>query len=919
MEEMEITADFGHTGFGEDIDIDVDFAVGQLDEDLELADFDQAQEMQNFNSDTRDELMAEGDDASYGMIDADDLEHNETIAAANDIEIDLGGSDENLWQTEAPQQGTFDNADEIDYSDNTGVSNINTENLGIGDDSWLEASGYATAKPGEVESAQADSGAINTSRVELLQGNTAAPGGVDSQDFGVSETPGDNAEAASISGAATNELRHEEQNALDEQQDVTYKTNPRQPTEDSTTVEKGERVGNKDDRSERAASQGSSAHDSGEQLRHLAAYHEASDTGYGQSDGASEHGHEGPAASVASNYESVGERPIENGEQAEYSLPESGASDHQLGDDSYAEATNDQEYVDQDPEQADFSASNDDDTHSQSNAYIDSRTEDGEPAEATKEEQSSYADKAHVEDPLSIATRHEMVISYGSTDYRLFAKSEDDDPNQYFLSDMTALELPLSQFLSSLRDVIADEVSPLNELVMHVDGLGLKFSESSSSDMLEQFTFGDILGLYDKLVENDGAESAPTLYTYLMVRPNCHQRLMALFDSANSGRGLSEIAIYEASLVDEEEVDDLDSQAPSVPAPGEEDEEAYEYEENDDVDDGADEGEHVGKDDVSDDSNSSPAHTSAAEANIDELAAPAETPKEEPKEDTDKDADKSAPDDLIDYSDDELDLSSSKQGNFYSSTSSLSYFSHKPEKSDCQCDACFERDLDLLYEHWGPFISPSTWSGNGVGTHPVSQSDQHGPSSSNGQLQAASTIGPSVSLPERTSLGGLRMITNFHLLQDQQANASTRDRTHETQKDSDAVVTAIDDDPNQHTTPTNGPIDVSEGSHSNITSATATLNGDDNDEIDYSDDDGEEVTHGSNGPSIHDSGVPTKLQVPIDDEITWESENEEAKNDSISAPKETAQVSPPSAKRPRSDSDTEEVTDQQNDVKRRRS
>lgn len=47
-EEMEITTDFGHAGFGEDIDIDLDFAVAQTDEDMELADFDQVQEIPNF-------------------------------------------------------------------------------------------------------------------------------------------------------------------------------------------------------------------------------------------------------------------------------------------------------------------------------------------------------------------------------------------------------------------------------------------------------------------------------------------------------------------------------------------------------------------------------------------------------------------------------------------------------------------------------------------------------------------------------------------------------------------------------------------------------------------------------------------------------------------------------------------------------
>ena len=39
----------------------------------------------------------------------------------------------------------------------------------------------------------------------------------------------------------------------------------------------------------------------------------------------------------------------------------------------------------------------------------------------------------------------------------------------------------------------------------------------------------------------------PELYVYLLVRPNCSQRLAALVDQANSGRGLSDIAVYRDS------------------------------------------------------------------------------------------------------------------------------------------------------------------------------------------------------------------------------------------------------------------------------------------------------------------------------------------------------------------------------------
>src|SRR3954451_3773726 len=98
-EEMEMAVDFGQAGFGEDIDIDLDFPTGQPDDDMDLEDFDRLHDIQN--SDTRDELMAEGDDLSYGMVDAIELDHNISAAAANDIDIELGNAVESIWQQDS--------------------------------------------------------------------------------------------------------------------------------------------------------------------------------------------------------------------------------------------------------------------------------------------------------------------------------------------------------------------------------------------------------------------------------------------------------------------------------------------------------------------------------------------------------------------------------------------------------------------------------------------------------------------------------------------------------------------------------------------------------------------------------------------------------------------------------------------------
>lgn len=98
---------------------------------------------------------------------------------------------------------------------------------------------------------------------------------------------------------------------------------------------------------------------------------------------------------------------------------------------------------------------------------------------------------------------------------------------------------------------------------------------------------------------------------------------------------------------------------------------------------------------------------------------------------------------------------------------------------------------------------------------------------------------------------------------------------------------------------------------SDNTSATATLNGDDQDEIDYSDN--EEPSGSQNGAAgqPNDGDSSNHLQVPADDEITWESENEETPTENATS-KEAGQVSPTTGKRARSQSGNLEGASEEN-------
>jgi hypothetical protein len=74
-------------------------------------------------------------------------------------------------------------------------------------------------------------------------------------------------------------------------------------------------------------------------------------------------------------------------------------------------------------------------------------------------------------------TGPEVIIAWQSNEYSLFPKSESDNPDSFFLSDLEIIERPLSEFLQSIRSVISEELQDEDELCMAVGDLGLEFEE----------------------------------------------------------------------------------------------------------------------------------------------------------------------------------------------------------------------------------------------------------------------------------------------------------------------------------------------------------------------------------------------------------------------------------------------------------
>ncbi|KUI64091.1 hypothetical protein VM1G_10849 [Cytospora mali] len=161
-----------------------------------------------------------------------------------------------------------------------------------------------------------------------------------------------------------------------------------------------------------------------------------------------------------------------------------------------------------------------------------------ESAAAADWDEDGYENQQHPDEQPTIR------VFWRTEEFRLFADSPDDDPDTYFLKGLDSLQQPLSQFLSGLRQVIANELAPSEELVVKVDGLGLEFGETTTADFLEKTTFGQILNLHTRLLELDDGSESHELYLYLDARPSCLHRFDELTKGTEEGLGLSHFAFY---------------------------------------------------------------------------------------------------------------------------------------------------------------------------------------------------------------------------------------------------------------------------------------------------------------------------------------------------------------------------------------
>lgn len=478
-EEMEMAVDFGPAGFSEDIDIDLDFPAGEPDEDMDLGEFDRPHDIHHFNSDTRDELMAEGDDASYGMIDAIETDHDALATVANDIDIELEHTVESIWQQDLLHPGDLNQDTDIDYLDEAIAENMDAEKNDIETSEWLpavtnpqaadamdHANGVsveifptAQGQHGELlleepaVSPRETSGPIKTPRpdVETAYSQADFPSEEVKDSNDIDDLPED--EVVQIVAQVSDRPSGAEQDEHD----------LNQPNTDADTKAHTSNLDSQEPNEE----QYHNYSDDVVQTRsyHVDESHEFHDVGKPEHPDATEPSGAGENHADAPSLEEADESADDN-------------SEYQLGGEPYIEVTNDQTGADDAVSEVEASVLGRSDSQPVETSPA-RDLDDSQDKLATVGVESSSIGVGDRDDPIELADYYGIYISYGETDYRLFAKSEDDDPNQYFLTDKSALDASLTQFLTNLREVISEEISPLDDLVLHVDGLGLEFSEVS--------------------------------------------------------------------------------------------------------------------------------------------------------------------------------------------------------------------------------------------------------------------------------------------------------------------------------------------------------------------------------------------------------------------------------------------------------
>ncbi|KAK6497517.1 hypothetical protein TWF481_011923 [Arthrobotrys musiformis] len=170
---------------------------------------------------------------------------------------------------------------------------------------------------------------------------------------------------------------------------------------------------------------------------------------------------------------------------------------------------------------------------SQSSQHAEEHSPHGEAHEPTRDE--GQPDVAH-DDPL---LTHPVVVVYRETEFSLFPLSGEKSnlPETCFLPDRSHLGTPLSKLVAALRDVLGEEFTSSEELVLNFTALGVEFEEENNQ--MNNFTLYDLLGLFSKLLAQDGIDEARPLHISLTSRKKYIPKLEMIHSHIIGGGGLA--------------------------------------------------------------------------------------------------------------------------------------------------------------------------------------------------------------------------------------------------------------------------------------------------------------------------------------------------------------------------------------------
>jgi len=171
--------------------------------------------------------------------------------------------------------------------------------------------------------------------------------------------------------------------------------------------------------------------------------------------------------------------------------------------------------------------------------------------------------KVNVEKAEELTNVHKVKVIYQDVEYDLFSAPGSDDPESFFLSDLSVGKLPLASFFAAIRDIIREDISEDELLFITIEDLGLDFHEVScvkatviqpmltiieqESSPTENITLWSIIELHQVLQKNDGVEDLQPLFILLDKKMNSSHRFADMVARAAEGTGLSELTMWDDS------------------------------------------------------------------------------------------------------------------------------------------------------------------------------------------------------------------------------------------------------------------------------------------------------------------------------------------------------------------------------------